>query len=134
MKRNQFAFVCIVLVAVLGLVQGCSRGPSEEDLKFAAFQEQFAALQPEYDALLILRTEIEAADLALVELQAIPEKNSPTNKKPRSKNFKPGSRPNLGRGKPPSRWSRASLPIFSTSALTTIRKPRRPRLIGDLRR
>ena len=73
MKRNQFAFVCVVLVAVLGLVQGCSRGPSEEDLKFAAFQEQFAALQPEYDALVNMRSEIEAAELALVELQAIPE-------------------------------------------------------------
>jgi len=74
MKRNQFAYVCVVLVAVLGLVQGCSRGPSEEELKLVAFQEQFAAVQQEYDALLNLRSEVEAAEAKLVELQAIPEK------------------------------------------------------------
>ncbi len=73
MKRNQIACMCVVLVATLGLVQGCSRGPSEEDLKLVAFQEQFAAVQVEYDALINLRSEIEAAVLALAELQAIPE-------------------------------------------------------------
>jgi len=73
MKRNQIACVCVVLVAVLGLVQGCSRGPSEEELKFAAFQEQSAAVQQEYDALVNLRSEVEASKTRLAELQAIPE-------------------------------------------------------------
>jgi len=58
---------------MLGLVQGCSRGPSEEELKLIAFQEQFAALQQQYDALVNMRSEIEVAELALAELQAIPE-------------------------------------------------------------
>ncbi len=73
MKRNLLLFVCVFSVAVMGLVQGCSRGPSEEELKLAAFQEQFAAVQEQYDALTTMRSEIEAAELALAELQAIPE-------------------------------------------------------------
>ena len=73
MKRNRILSLCVVLVAVFGLVQGCSRGPSEEEIKLAAFQEQFAAVQQQYDALLNMRSEIEIAELALAELQAVPE-------------------------------------------------------------
>ena len=73
MKRNRVLWVCVVLVAVIGLVQGCSRGPSEEELALAAFQEQFAVVQGQYDALIGVRSEIEGAELALAELQAIPE-------------------------------------------------------------
>ena len=73
MKRNRVLWVCVVLVAVIGLVQGCSRGPSEEELALAAFQEQFAVVQGQYDALVGMRSEIEGAELALAELQAIPE-------------------------------------------------------------
>lgn len=73
MKKNLTLSVCIVLVAVIGLVQGCSRGPSEEELALAAFQEQSAAVQEQYDALTTMRSEIEAAELTLAELQAIPE-------------------------------------------------------------
>ena len=73
MKRNRILSMCVVLVAVLGLVQGCSRGPSEEELNLAAFQEQFAAVQQQYDALLSMRSEIEVAELALAELQNVPE-------------------------------------------------------------
>jgi hypothetical protein len=73
MKSFRLLSVCVVLVAVMGLVQGCSRGPSEEDLKLAAFQEQFAVLEAGYNALLEMRAEIDVAEAALVELQAIPE-------------------------------------------------------------
>lgn len=73
MKSFRLLSVCVVLVAVMGLVQGCSRGPSEEELKLAAFQEQFAALEAGYNALLETRAEIDVAEAALVELQAIPE-------------------------------------------------------------
>jgi hypothetical protein len=73
MKRNQLLWVCVVLVAVVGLVQGCSRGPSEEELKLAAFQEQFGAVEQAYKALTDMRSEIEAAELELAELQAVDE-------------------------------------------------------------
>jgi hypothetical protein len=74
MKRNRFLPVCVVLVATLGLVQGCSRGPSEEELKLVAFQEQYATLQQQVDALNQLRSEIDLAKLSLAELEAIDER------------------------------------------------------------
>ena len=64
MKRYRLLWVCVVFVTVLGLVQGCSRGPSEEELKLAAFEEHFAAMQEQYNALVIMRSEIEAAEMA----------------------------------------------------------------------
>lgn len=73
MKRNRLLVVCVVFVAIVGLTQGCSRGPSEEELKLAAFQEQAAAMTQAYDDLQSLRAEIEAAELTVAELQEIPE-------------------------------------------------------------
>lgn len=73
MKRNRVLCGCVVLVAVIGLAQGCSRGPSEEELKLAAFQEQFAAVQEQYQALVEMRAEIEAAELRVAELEATAE-------------------------------------------------------------
>lgn len=128
MKRNQFAFVCIVLVAVLGLVQGCSRGPSEEDLKFAAFQEQFAAVQSEYDALLILRTEIEAADLALVELQAIPENKLTDEQKAEIEELQARLEAATSERETAFEMVQGQLADLLNVGINTIRKPRRPRL------
>ena len=62
MKKNRLLVVCVVLVALVVLVQGCSRGPSEEELKFAAFQEQFAGLKQAYDGLNNLRAELEPTE------------------------------------------------------------------------
>ena len=73
MKRNRLSALCIALVAIAGLSQGCSRGPSEEELKLAAFQEQAAAMNQAYEDLLTLRAEIETAETTLAELQEIPE-------------------------------------------------------------
>jgi len=73
MKRNRLSALCIALVAIAGLSQGCSRGPSEEELKLAAFQEQAAAMNQAYEDLLTLRAEIETAETTLAELQETPE-------------------------------------------------------------
>ncbi len=73
MKRNRLLVVCVVFVAVVGLSQGCSRGPSEDELKLAAFQEQAAAMKQAYEGLMSLRAEIEAAEVTVAELQEIPE-------------------------------------------------------------
>jgi len=73
MKRNRLLAVCIALVAIAGLHQGCSRGPSEEELKLAAFQEQAAGIKQAYEDLLTLRAEIETARTTVAELQEIPE-------------------------------------------------------------
>jgi DNA repair exonuclease SbcCD ATPase subunit len=66
--------VCVVLIAVAVLVQGCSRGPSEEELKLAEFQQQLAALKEQHAALNQMRTEIESAQATLAELEAVAER------------------------------------------------------------
>jgi len=73
MKRNRLLLLCVVSIALIGFAQGCSRGPSEEELKLAAFQEQFAGLKQSYEALTNLRTEHEAQEAVLATLTEIPE-------------------------------------------------------------
>jgi hypothetical protein len=75
MKRNRLLLIGVVLVTVVGLMQGCSRGPSEEELKLAAFQEQFAAMKTAYDSMIAVREQIEADKVTLEELEAIEEKD-----------------------------------------------------------
>jgi hypothetical protein len=74
MRSNRFLSVCVVSVIALGLLQGCQRGPSEDELKLAAFQEQFTNLKQKYDALVQTRADIADAKAALVELEAVPER------------------------------------------------------------
>jgi hypothetical protein len=73
MKRNRLLVVCFVLVAVVGFNQGCSRGPSEEELKLAEFQEQATVMNEAYGNLLEMRNRIETAEARISELQEIPE-------------------------------------------------------------
>lgn len=73
MKRKLSLLVAVTLIAVFGLVHGCSRGPSEEELKLAAFQEQVAATKAAYEELKSLRSEDATARAILAELEAIPE-------------------------------------------------------------
>jgi hypothetical protein len=57
------------------MVQGCSRGPSEEELALTAFQEQFAALQQSYDSLTQIRSDIEVAEQTVAEIEAVAERD-----------------------------------------------------------
>ena len=74
MRRNRFLSVSVVLIAIVGLVQGCARGPSEEELALAAFQEQFAELQQSYDALIQIRSDAETTQQSIAEIEAIEER------------------------------------------------------------
>jgi hypothetical protein len=74
MRRNRFLSVCVVLVVIVAVAQGCARGPSEEELALAAFQEQFAALQQSYDALTQVRSDIEVAEQTVAEIEAVEER------------------------------------------------------------
>jgi len=74
MRTTRFLSVCVVFVTTLGLLQGCNRGPSEEELKLTAFQEQFASLKQSYDALVQTRTDIATTKASLAELEAVPER------------------------------------------------------------
>jgi hypothetical protein len=60
---------------VLGLASGCSRGPSEEELAQAAFEEQLTALQQQYQELEQARADLAAAEAKLAEIEEIRERD-----------------------------------------------------------
>ena len=75
MRRSRFLPYGIAILVVFGLVSGCSRGPSEEELAQAAFEEQLATLQQQYEVLQQTRTDLGAAEATLAEIEAIRERD-----------------------------------------------------------
>jgi outer membrane murein-binding lipoprotein Lpp/outer membrane protein assembly factor BamE (lipoprotein component of BamABCDE complex) len=66
---------CLVAVIVsLSLVNGCSRGPSEEELKQAELAEQFATITQLYETLTQTRADLESAQSSLAEIEALAER------------------------------------------------------------
>jgi hypothetical protein len=74
MKPNRILPCVVILAVVAGVLSGCSRGPSEEELKYAELQQQFTAIQQQYDTLQQLRADIETTEAAIAEIEAIQEK------------------------------------------------------------
>lgn len=65
---------CILVLALVGgTFVGCSRGPSEEELKYAELQQQFTAIQQQYDTLIALRADLDAQQTTIAEIEAIAE-------------------------------------------------------------
>jgi len=75
MRRSRFLPYGIAILVVFGLVSGCSRGPSEEELAQAAFEEQLATLQQQYEVLEQARTDLAASEGMLAEIEAIKERD-----------------------------------------------------------
>jgi hypothetical protein len=75
MKKSRFLPIGMAMLVVIGLVSGCSRGPSEEELAQAAFEESFAALQQQYEALTQARADLAASEARLAEIEAIRERD-----------------------------------------------------------
>jgi len=75
MMRSRFLPCCIAVCVVAGLLSGCSRGPSEEELKLAQLEEQLATLQQQYADLQQARDDLAAAEVALVEIEAVKERD-----------------------------------------------------------
>jgi hypothetical protein len=71
MRVSRFLPYGIVLLVAFGLVSGCSRGPSEEELAQAAFEEQLATLQQQYKELQQARADLEGGEASLAEIEAI---------------------------------------------------------------
>jgi prefoldin subunit 5 len=57
----------VTLLVVLSLLSGCSRGPSEEELKYTALQEQLSTLQQQYQVLQDARANLVTATATLAE-------------------------------------------------------------------
>ena len=75
MRNSRFLPYGIAILVVFGLVSGCSRGPSEEELAQAAFEEQLATLQQQYDELQQARADLTASEAMVVEIEAIRERD-----------------------------------------------------------
>jgi murein L,D-transpeptidase YcbB/YkuD len=75
MRRSRFLPYGIAILVVIGLVSGCSRGPSEEELAQAAFEESLATLQQQYDELQQARADLTASEGTVAEIEAIRERD-----------------------------------------------------------
>jgi hypothetical protein len=75
MRSSRFLPYGIAILVVFGLVSGCSRGPSEEELAQTAFEEQLATLQQQFEELQQARTDLTASETMLVEIEAIKERD-----------------------------------------------------------
>lgn len=75
MKSSRFLPCSVAVLVAITMIVGCSRGPSEEELAQAQFEEQLAQLQTQYEDLQQRRADLEAAQIALVEIEAIKERD-----------------------------------------------------------
>ena len=75
MTKSRFLPLGVALLAVFALISGCSRGPSEEEIAQAQFEEQLAQLQTQYQELQDMRAELVAAETAMAEIEAIRERD-----------------------------------------------------------
>ncbi|MFV2071915.1 MAG: hypothetical protein ACC742_04590 [Thermoanaerobaculales bacterium] len=74
MKKSRFLPFGIAVLVVLGFASGCSRGPSEQELKLTALQEQLATIQQQQGILQKARADLAAIEVARAELDAVPER------------------------------------------------------------
>jgi hypothetical protein len=66
---------CLVAVIVsLSFVNGCSRGPSEEELRQAELAEQFATITQLHETLAQTRADLTSAQSSLAEIEALAER------------------------------------------------------------
>jgi hypothetical protein len=75
MRVSRFLPFGIMLLVAFGLVSGCSRGPSEEELAQTAFEEKLAALQQQYEELTQARADLAASETKVVEIEAVRERD-----------------------------------------------------------
>lgn len=75
MRKTGFLPYGIAILVAFGLVSGCSRGPSEAELHQAQFEEQLVTLQQQNQVLQQARADLAASEAALVEIEAIRERD-----------------------------------------------------------
>ena len=73
MRRSRFLPCGIAVLVVFGLLSGCSRGPSEEELALQEMEGQLATLQQQVQDLQQARADLLTADVSLAEIEAVKE-------------------------------------------------------------
>jgi hypothetical protein len=75
MRRSRFLPCGIAVLVVFGLLSGCSRGPSEEELARQEMEGQLATLQQQFQDLQQARAVLLTAEVSLAEIEAIKERD-----------------------------------------------------------
>ena len=75
MRISRFLPYGIATLVALGLVSGCSRGHSEEELHQAQFEEQLVTLQQQNEVLQQARADLAVSETTLAEIEAIRERD-----------------------------------------------------------
>ncbi len=75
MRRSRFLSCGITVLVVFGLLSGCSRGPSEEELGRQEMEGQLATLQQQFQDLQQVRADLVAAEVSLAEIEAMKERD-----------------------------------------------------------
>ena len=75
MNRSRFLPCSIAVLVILGLLSGCSRGPSEEEIALQKLEQQLETMQQQYQDLQQARADIAAAEATLAEIEAVRERD-----------------------------------------------------------
>jgi len=75
MRRSRFLPCGIAVLIGFGLLSGCSRGPSEEELARQEMEGQLATLQQQFQDLQQARADLLTAEVSLAEIEAIEERD-----------------------------------------------------------
>jgi len=75
MRKSRFLQCGIAILVAFGLGSGCSRGPSEAELRQTQFEEQAVTLQQQNEELQQARADLAASEVALAEIEAIRERD-----------------------------------------------------------
>jgi hypothetical protein len=75
MNKSRFLPYGIAILVLIGLVSGCSRGPSEEELAQVAFEEKSTLLQQQFGELQQARADLAASEATLAEIEAVRERD-----------------------------------------------------------
>ena len=74
MRAYRVLSLLVAAIISLSLVNGCSKGPSEEELKQAELAEQFATITQLYETLQQTRADLASAQSSLAEIEALAER------------------------------------------------------------
>jgi hypothetical protein len=81
MKATRVLTCLFCLVAAVGVLTGCKKGPSKEELKLTEMKQLFATLQPQAAELEQARAQLAAAEAAAATITAVEEsKRTPEQK------------------------------------------------------
>jgi len=75
MRRSPYLPCGIMMLVVFGLMLGCSRGPSEEELAHQEMEAQLTTLRQQYQDLQQVRADLATAEASLAEIEAIKERD-----------------------------------------------------------